>query len=241
MVSVELVDSPQKALQLAQVLADIWGEFNTVSVDVIVAVVHSGGYASLATSDASGVNEVIGGSMALVGRHENMLHSHVTGVVRSAVNSGVGRELKQHQWSWAKKNGFAAISWTFDPLVRRNAHFNLITLGAKVVSYHRDFYGDLADLINAGDHTDRLVVERRVSGCEVAPSAEAIVAGRDDEIIATPENIVALRQSVKPEDQALALEFRLSQRTSFESAFAASKIVRGFTADGSYVLSSKAG
>ncbi len=241
MTSVEIVDSPQKAQQLAQVLTSVWGETNAISVDVIIAVVHSGGYASLASREAGTAKQIIGGSLALVGRHENMLHSHVTGVVGDAVNSGVGRALKQHQWAWAKENNFAAISWTFDPLVRRNAHFNLVTLGAKVVSYHRDFYGELNDKINASDSTDRLVVERRVAGCDLAPSAKTVTADAGDEMISTPEDIVVLRQSANPPDQALVRQWRQDQRENFESAFSASKVVRGFTADGSYVLSSKAG
>ena len=239
MVSIELVDNPQKARQLAQLLAEVWGEMNAVSVDVIVAVVHSGGYASLAIREAADEKQVIGGSLALVGRHENKLHSHVTGVLGNAVNLGVGSALKQHQWLWAKKNGFATISWTFDPLVRRNAHLNLVTLGAKVVSYHRNFYGELADSINIGDSTDRLIVEREVARCEIAPHAEMIIASNDDELINTPEDIVALRRSETASDQALVRVLRADQRKSFESAFAASKFVRGFTADGSYVISAK--
>ncbi|HBQ52536.1 MAG TPA: hypothetical protein DD711_06885 [Acidimicrobium sp.] len=135
MVSIELVDNPQQAHQLSRLFAAVWGDKNSISVDVIVAVVHAGGYASLALREDKSQHEVVGGSMALVGRSNDKLHSHVTGVVDGAVNSGVGRALKQHQWSWAKRNGFSAISWTFDPLVRRNAHFNLVTLGAKVVGY----------------------------------------------------------------------------------------------------------
>lgn len=237
MVSIELVDNPQKARQLAQLLAEVWGEKNAVSVDVIVAVVHSGGYASLASRETGTAKQIVGGSLALVGRHDEKLHSHVTGVVGSAVNSGVGRALKQHQWSWAKRNGFSAISWTFDPLVRRNAHFNLVTLGAKVVSYQRDFYGELADLINAGDSTDRLIVEREVAGCEVAPIAKVIVASIDDQVIATPTDIVALRRSEIASDQILVRQLRAAQRQNFETAFAASKFVRGFTTDGAYVIS----
>ena len=240
MTSIEIVDNPRKAQQLAQVLASVWGETNAISVDVIIAVVHSGGYASLASRDAGTAKQIIGGSLALVGRHENKLHSHVTGVVGNAVNSGVGRALKQHQWVWAKENNFAAISWTFDPLVRRNAHFNLVSLGAKVVSYHRDFYGELNDKINASDSTDRLVVERQVADCDVAPSATTIFVSVSDLVIETPNDIVALRQSVNSADQALVRQWRQNQRKNFESAFAASKFVRGFTADGSYVLSSKA-
>ncbi len=239
MANIELVNDPQKAQQLAQLLAEVWGENNSISVDVIIAVVHSGGYASLATSDLATKRQVVGGSLALVGRHDNKLHSHVTGVKSDLRNSGLGSALKQHQWAWAKENNFATISWTFDPLVRRNAHFNLVTLGAKVVSYHRDFYGELDDVINSGDSTDRLVVERQVAGCDVAPHAETINRKDADDLIETPQDIVALRQSGKSADQARVRKARLAQREKFESAFAASKFVRGFTADGSYVISSK--
>ncbi len=237
MANIELVNDPQKAQQLAQLLAEVWGENNSISVDVIIAVVHSGGYASLATSDLATKRQVVGGSLALVGRHENKLHSHVTGVKGDIRNSGVGSALKEHQWNWAKENNFAAISWTFDPLVRRNAHFNLVTLGAKVVSYHRDFYGELDDVINSGDSTDRLVVERQVAGCDVAPHAETINRKDGEDLIETPQDIVALRQSNRSADLALVRSLRSTQRENFEAAFAAAKFVRGFTSDGAYVLS----
>lgn len=239
MVNVELVDDPLKAQQLAQLLAEVWGDRNSISVDVIVAVVHSGGYASLAIRDLTGKREVVGGSLALVGRHVNKLHSHVTGVKSDIRNSGVGSALKEHQWNWAKENNFAAISWTFDPLVRRNAHFNLVKLGAKVVSYHRDFYGELDDAINSGDSSDRLVVERQVANCDVAPHGKAIAGEKGDVLIETPQDIVALRQSNRSADLALVRSLRSTQRKNFEAAFAAAKFVRGFTSDGAYVLSSK--
>ena len=239
MVNVELVDDPLKAQQLAQLLAEDWGDRNSISVDVIVAVVLSGGYASLAIRDLTGKREVVGGSLALVGRHDNKLHSHVTGVKSDIRNSGVGSALKEHQWNWAKENNFAAISWTFDPLVRRNAYFNLVTLGAKVVSYHRDFYGELDDAINSGDSSDRLVVERQVANCDVAPHGKAIAGEKGDVRIETPQDIVALRQSNRSADLALVRSLRSTQRKNFEAAFAAAKFVRGFTSDGAYVLSSK--
>ena len=107
MAIIELVNDPQKAQQLAQLLAEVWGEKNSISVDVIIAVVHSGGYASLASSDLSGKRLVVGGSLALVGRHDNKLHSHVTGIRSELRNSGLGSALKQHQWAWAKSFSLA--------------------------------------------------------------------------------------------------------------------------------------
>ena len=236
MVSIEIVDNPQKAHQLADVLASVWGDSQAVSADVIIAVAHAGGYASIAQTTLNGEVKTVGGSLGIVGRNDEKLHSHVTGVVSNATNNHVGRELKQHQWAWAKHHGLSAISWTFDPLVRRNAHFNLISLGAKVVAYHQDFYGELSDALNAGDSTDRLVVERQVVGLETAPVGKTTQAQSDEILIATPEDIVAMRQKGTVENQKDSRQWRTDQRKQFETAFGSSHFVRGFTADGSFVL-----
>jgi predicted GNAT superfamily acetyltransferase len=232
MTEIELVIKPEMAHDLARVLAVVWGGADPIPADVIIAIIHSGGYASLASQVVNGRKQFVGGSLALVGNHQRKLHSHVTGVIDAATNTGVGRALKDHQWSWAKENEFSTISWTFDPLVRRNAHFNLIVLGAKVVKYCQNYYGEINDSINAGDQTDRLVVERQVDGLTVAPSGNLFVADVDDLIIQTPLDIVSLRKT----DRETATKLRLEQRASFESAFANFFSVQGLTGDGAFVM-----
>ena len=232
MTEIELVIRPEKAHELARVLTAVWGGTDPIPADVIIAIIQAGGYAGLASQIVNGKKQFVGGSLAIVGNHQRKLHSHVTGVIDAATNSGVGRALKEHQWLWAKENNFSAISWTFDPLVRRNAHFNLIVLGAKVVKYCQNYYGEINDTINAGDQTDRLVVERQVEGLSVAPSASICVAKDEDLIIQTPPNIVSLRNT----DRDTATRLRLEQRNGFEAAFASSFSVRGLTHDGSFIL-----
>jgi len=232
MTEVELVIKPEMAHHLARVLAAVWGGADPIPADVITAIIHSGGYASLASQIINGKKQFVGGSLAIVGNYQRKLHSHVTGVIDAATNTGVGRALKDHQWLWAKENNFSAISWTFDPLVRRNAHFNLIVLGAKVVKYCQNYYGEINDMINVGDQTDRLVVERPVEELTVAPSGSTCVAKDDDLIIPTPPDIVVVRKT----DRDAATRLRLEQRASFESAFANSFSVQGLTTDGSFVM-----
>ena len=232
MTEIELVIKPEGAHDLAQVLTAVWGGADPIPPDVIIAIIHSGGYASLASQIVNGRKQFVGGSLALVGNHQRKLHSHVTGVIDAATNTGVGRALKDHQWSWAKENEFSTISWTFDPLVRRNAHFNLIVLGAKVVKYSQNYYGEINDSINAGDQTDRLVVERQVDGLTVAPSGNFCIADVDDLIIQTPLDIISIRNT----DRKTATKLRLEQRASFESAFANCFTVQGLTGDGSFVM-----
>jgi predicted GNAT superfamily acetyltransferase len=232
MTEIELVRKPENAHDLARVLTEVWGGAEPIPPDVIIAIVHAGGYASLASQIVNGKKQFVGGSLAIVGNHQRKLHSHVTGVIDATTNTGVGRALKDHQWMWAKENEFSVISWTFDPLVRRNAHFNLIVLGAKVVKYCQNYYGEINDLINAGDQTDRLVVERQVDGLSLAPSGSTCVAKDGDLIIPTPIDIVGLRNT----DRDASTRLRLEQRASFESAFANSLSVQGLTHDDSFVL-----
>ena len=50
------------------------------------------------------------------------------------------------------------IAWTYDPLIRRNAYFNLVKLGARPAEYLPNFYGLMDDAINGGTETDRMLV-----------------------------------------------------------------------------------
>ena len=49
------------------------------------------------------------------------LHSHITGVSRLGRGHNLGRALKLYQRQWAIDRGLSEITWTFDPLVSRNA------------------------------------------------------------------------------------------------------------------------
>jgi predicted GNAT superfamily acetyltransferase len=91
--------------------------------------------------------------------HEGHLHSHIAGVHPKHQGSGLGYQLKMHERGWARARGLSRVEWTFDPLVRRNAYFNLCKLGTRVLRYFPDFYGELGDGLNSGDDTDRLLVE----------------------------------------------------------------------------------
>ena len=90
-------------------------------------------------------------------RPDLALHSHITGVAPHGQGRGIGFALKVHQRAWALARGVPAIVWTFDPLVARNAWFNLAKLGATPTAYLEDFYGPMTDAINAGMASDRAV------------------------------------------------------------------------------------
>jgi predicted GNAT superfamily acetyltransferase len=75
----------------------------------------------------------------------------MTGVNRDYQSSGIGFGLKAFQRHWALMNGFDEMRWTFDPLQRGNANFNMHRLGATSNLYHNNFYGVMQDEINNAD------------------------------------------------------------------------------------------
>src|SRR5207247_8945224 len=104
---------------------------------------------------------LIGGLVGWLGGtppHELHMHSHILGVLPGNETRGLGFELKQHQRRWCLDRGVNVMEWTTDPLVRRNAYFNLTKLGAEAPEYFVNFYGEMRDGINAGEESDRLLI-----------------------------------------------------------------------------------
>jgi len=145
------------------------------------ALAHSGNY----VAGARVGGRLVGASVGFLHPDGSAvgLHSHITGVRPEVQGRGVGFALKQHQRAWALARDLPVVTWTFDPLVRRNAFLNLVKLGAEIVEYLPDFYGPMGDGINAGDETDRCMVswplarERAVAashGAAVEPDLEAL-------------------------------------------------------------------
>lgn len=146
------VESTTDAESMATYFKTIWTDGDeVVPFDLVLAAVHVGAYAAIAKLE----NKVVGASFGFLGEFaaHQVLHSHVT----AASVSGVGFQLKQHQFAWAQERELGGITWTFDPLVRRNCVFNFEKLGAIAVEYLPNFYGTMTDSINAGDDSDRIM------------------------------------------------------------------------------------
>lgn len=119
---------------------------------------------------------MVGAQTAFLARSDGQisLHSHVTGVDTSVQLRGIGAALKWAQRDWALEHGIDLVTWTFDPMLARNAYFNLHKLGARAVGFHRDFYGVMRDAFNEGERSDRLEIEWRLRD----PRVEDAAAGR---------------------------------------------------------------
>lgn len=227
-VTIRTLESPAELRQAVAVFNQVWGSATPiVGVELLRAVAHAGGYVAAAFHD----EQVLGASFGFLGRHggEPALHSHVTGVLAGARHTGLGRAIKLHQRAWAAAHELAWVTWTFDPLVRRNAWFNLHVLRARAHAYVVDFYGPLDDAINLRDESDRLVVAWPALG-ELPPPADRVEAG----MVAapTPEDITALRRT----DPGAAHAWRRRVRDQLGGTMARGSRVVGVTRAGEYLL-----
>jgi len=232
-IEIRLARTAVDSALIAELFDKVWDVKSMVSPEIMTASLHNGGYGSVIYIDS----KPVGAAFALVGRAlpgliGPNLHSHATGVLPEFVGKGIGEMIKRHQWDWAKENGFDSITWTFDPLVRRNAHFNLVKLGARVLGYHQNFYGELDDGINAGEQSDRVLVRWDVVGVD-APLANTFVEpSKTAFVIETPADIEQLRKT----DRVQSDGWRARQRAAFESAELNGLQVVGLTQEFSYVL-----
>jgi predicted GNAT superfamily acetyltransferase len=208
--------------------------------DLIRAVVGADGYAVGAFVGQTMVGACVG---FWASPEAQLLHSHITGVASDHRARHVGYAIKLDQRAYTLEHSADTITWTFDPLVRRNAHFNLRRLGARPVAYHVNYYGEMIDGVNGVDETDRFLVRWDLFGdttrraCDLESSEPAAIPSvpapliiadgsgapllldRTDArlvTIAIPPDIERVRQ----EDPGLAHRWREATRMVFTDLFA---------------------
>ena len=119
----------------------IWG-FEDGALSILREIMRGYAYEGNYVAGVFLQGALVGASVGHFGPpHSRALLSYVTG----AVAPHAGLELKLHQRRWAMDHGIERIIWTFDPLVRRNAHFNLAKLGARAEEYLENHYGQMPD------------------------------------------------------------------------------------------------
>jgi predicted GNAT superfamily acetyltransferase len=245
----ELLEDVQKAA---------WGydDREVTPGSLMVASVHSGGIvvAAFPVSSSTPVGFAFGFPAVRDGRL--LHHSHLLAIAPAHRGTGLARELKLLQRAKALENGFDLMTWTFDPLISRNARLNLGKLGAQAVKYHADWYA-IRGGIYAGLPADRFMVEWDLR-CE---SSEHPVARADGEralealngnvnlgvqapklelnsvsvLIEVPRDIEALKR----ENLEVARAWRLAHREVFPAYFARGYVATDLASDESrtfYVL-----
>lgn len=241
--------------RVSDLFASVWGrndEGVPVPSELMRSLVHAGGLVSVAVSRDTG--RLLGA--AVLGRAQpGACYSYIAAATAGAGDRGVGFALKQHQRSWALAQGLTLMTWTFDPLVSRNARFNLTKLGARVSVYEPAFYGRMSDDLNGVDVADRLVVAWTLDSPAATLAAEGAVLepaepgllggaqagpdGRPAWVDAgevrwcrVPRDIVALRR----EDPEQASRWRTVTRERLVDSFAAGYVAVAASRDGWYRL-----
>lgn len=188
MISYRDLHTDQDWYDVEQLQKHVWmmEDLETIPNRMVQVLVHCGGH----LAGAFDGDRMVGFTMALVARQhdETRLWSHMSGVQNEYRGQGVGFGLKAHQRRWALAQGYRTIAWTYDPLQRVNANFNLRRLGAVGVVYHANFYGDMLDEINRGMPSDRLEVVWNLASARVVDHADGapqpvLVATHDDHFI----------------------------------------------------------
>lgn len=188
-------------------------DIDVVPIPLFVVASHTGGQ----VLGAFAGGDLVGFTMAIAGwrGRKPFLHSHMTAVLDSYRNHGIGRRLKLFQREDALARGIDLVEWTFDPLVTKNAYFNFMSLGAVAKRYLPDAYGITTSPLHGSLPTDRLVAEwhlrsRRVFNALKARKPAPKFSKRAARIT-IPSNIEELRST----DPTRAREFQTNMRADF--------------------------
>ena len=170
------------------------------------------------------------------GAAETCGYSHMMAVAKEYQNRGVGARLKWAQRARVLDEGRRFISWTWDPMQSRNAHFNLNRLGVNVRRYAANYYGTDYSTVTGkfgeplGLDSDRLVAEWRLD----SPRVEAFARGETPEPLGEPEASVTIPPNwgaLVREDPTAARAELLRVRGEFEAATASGLVCAGFDRD----------
>jgi|SRR5579871_733274 len=223
----------------------VWGldPRDAVPTSLLHAIQHGGGL----VMGAYDGQRLVGISLAFPARSSNrlILWSHMTGIDRVYQGRSVGYELKQSQRQWALANGFDEMRWTFDPLQRGNANFNLRRLGATLApNYHVNFYGVMHDEINHADvPSDRVEaiwnLRQPREPIDTPLDLPFLLANRGEPVStsldeAQPAYLAQIPSHIPPDD---LLAWRLALREALTMAFAHGYRAVDFTSANAYLLS----
>jgi predicted GNAT superfamily acetyltransferase len=201
---------------------------------------------------------LVGFAFGLLGRENgnSMIHSHMLAVLEPYRDLDLGYKLKLAQRDRALAMGIKVMTWTFDPLQSKNAHFNFAKLGVVSAKYKVDFYGPGTSSILFQNGTDRLWVEWRMTSrrvqqrlqgkdpraeiLDVLPNLEPLVqfdgSGqplRTDLAEALGRQRVCIEipgdiNAVEKKDSGLARDWREATRWAFTEALKAGFVVTEF-------------
>lgn len=248
-VALRPLETLEDADRVLEVMISTWGEHQLLPRELVRALMDSGNEPWGAFDGERLVGYVLG----FLGhdREGAHIHSHMLAVLPDRQSRGIGYALKLAQRASAVDRGIPCVRWTFDPLLSKNAFFNIAKLGAVCDRFHRDFYGQMSDALNRGDRSDRFLVRWDVValGRGAAGEEGAVLLDREgpDEL---PRPVMRERpatgparvripqdyQDLRRRDRGLALAWRDACAEAIEDCMAVGLVATGFTAGSAYVF-----
>lgn len=196
----------------------------------LVVTKHAGGFTLGAFAGGRLIGFVL--SVPAFLRGEKAFYSHMTAVAKDFQSLGVGAKLKWAQAARARAEGVRYVKWTFQPVMARNAFFNLEKLGAVVRHYEPNFYGtDYTTSQNQdkkiGLDSDRLFAEWDLESEKVAKLEKGEKFEETSEIVQKIEIPNDWNELVKS-NPSRAVEEQNRIKAEFQTAFANELIAGGF-------------
>ncbi len=163
-ISLRILESAADMTQVEQLQRLVWpgDDIEVIPLHLLITAVHNGG---LVIGAYTADEQLVGFTFGFPGLYHTPdgprpKHcSHMLGVHPDYRDHGIGYLLKRAQWQMVRHQGLDRITWTYDPLLSRNAYLNITRLGAVCNTYLQNAYGDLRDALNAGLPTDRFQVD----------------------------------------------------------------------------------
>lgn len=166
-ITIRGLESIDDLRKITDVEKAVWGsdERDTIPVLLFIAAKEAGSIFIGAFDD----ERLIGFAFGFPGLEAGhvSIHSHETAVLPEYRDLNLGYKLKLAQRERALQMGISEITWTFDPLQARNAHFNFSKLGVVSDRYKIDFYGHESSSVLHQNGTDRLWVSWFLDGARV--------------------------------------------------------------------------
>ncbi len=161
--TIQLLDQYEQMLRVEKLIDEIWGggAAGAIPAHLLITIAHNGGLVFGAFEG----DQMVGLALGFLGSHQTergdvLKHcSHQMGVHPQHRGKGIGFALKKAQWQMARRQGIDLMTWTYDPLLSRNAYLNIGQLGAICNTYKREYYGEMVDALNAGLASDRFEAE----------------------------------------------------------------------------------
>ena len=171
--TLRILETPDEMALVEDLQRVVWpgSELDIVPAHVLLTAAHNGGvvigaYAeetqeTQTESEPRLVGAVFGfPGLTTTAEGQRLKHcSHILAVHPDYRNHGIGFSLKRAQWQIVRQQGVELVTWTYDPLLSRNAHLNISRLGAVCSTYLREYYGVMRDGLNAGLPSDRFQVD----------------------------------------------------------------------------------